>query len=900
MAQLSTMDLLAAAAAGQPTSRELTQEDLELVARYKEMCRGFLFQPPCECSICLRQYRTKDQQEYIFWHYLGHVDNPANLTQSFAKSIKEDRQFLFEKILSSGNALLKRWRTGEGKRREYLIKAQPDIYPFSQPLIEIASRIQKLTEARELRVAYLLPYLNIEDLAKNSTYFIRLLHHRTTLPPEDFVHFDNAQMQPGWKQGALGEKSADGCIIMQGEHFGTWTEFDRQDVHNGYAYGAIRGLMILEAQQILMSFLRKMVCTILDASAKEPGGRQPEAPKTTSLASVAFPHNDLTSCSKWMRFVETEPCRDQAWLSVASVYTQQPYSAPPIWFDIDTMIEIAEARAMEAHDELWLLQTDLDYFHALLKRHERQWLDSVPRVQELKIFGPKEKMDNIGYIMTVKMVIQARDWQWLLEECQTFKKKLDEPVLETEMGDSLPVEYVRAMCGLQYLLQEAQTWYQNNLSRLLLKSQAFHSIMEPTAIGKDPRDSWALAFNFKDYSQLYDKDRTGWCLYNLAKDPWKIDTFEHSIVLQHLEKFLETCTRQETERIDHEMYKCISNIAAVERMLSILEMHRPNFTYLAQNPFVQPSQAWRVHFWLLMKPSNLTCAKMGLGSALESTTRFHMPIGRRDEQWLTQRDKAQQALSDLWRKARHVYQMILEASDVPQNLIELQLAMMKQGDCPENRAQLDIEKQQILARLQAARERALVKSVIPPKDTASSLPALHDQAAQNIQEPAKEKVKTRPGALSASASLRAKYAAAFATLVIDDEVDEKGKQPPILYHFKPKSLALEVISLMFPDRSKGIGDGARTVEWLDFVSTMRTLGFAAEHRGGSAFTFKGAIRLPSDPLTLQKRSISVHMPHPSTEMSPILLQSIGRRCDRRFGWQRANFGAEEGSAGQGS
>ena len=897
MAQLSTTDLLAAAA-GKPTSREMTPEDLKLITGYKEMCREFLFQPPCECSICRRQYRTKDEQEYIYWHYLEHADDPADLARSFLRSIQEDREFLFEKISSSGNSLLKRWRNSEAKRKIYLEKVQPHIYPISQPFIDIASRIKLLPEVRKHKNAYLLPYINIEDLSKNSTYLIRLLHYRTTLPPEDFVHFDNAQMQPGWKYGGLSEKSAEGCIVMYGEQYGIWKDFDRQAVHNGNAYGAIRGLLILEAQQVLMSFLRKTVCTILDASATTPEGHHLEAPKT-SLASAAFPYYDLSSCSKWMRFIEAEPHQNQAWLSIASVYTQQAYSSPPC-FDIDTMIEIAETKAMEAGDELWLLQTDLDYFHDLLKRHERAWIDSMPGVEKLKTFSPMDKLDNIGYIMTVKMVIQARDWQWLLDECRALKQRMGMFDAELRTGEPLPVDYERALCGLQYLLRKAQTWYQESLSRLFLKSPAFQSIMQISAVGKDYRDSWALGFNFKDYSQLYRKDRTGWCLFNLTKDPRDLYTFERSVVLQHLEKFLETCPRQEIERIDQEMYKCISDMAAVERMLSILELHRPNFAYLAESPFSQPSQTWRVHRRLLVKPSKLTCADMGLGSALELSARFRMPAGKRDEQWLSQRDQAQQALNDLWRKASQVYQMMLEASEVSRCLIEPQLATMKQGVSPEFKDELNRERQQILGRLQTVRQKALAKSVIPQKDTASSPSTPRDQPAHQVQAPAKEKVKTRPDAPSASAGLHAKYAAAFAKLVIDDELRETEKPPPVLYTLKHKSIPFQVIALMFPDRSNGIEEEGKTVEWLDFLSTMTTLGFAVEHRGGSAFTFKGAIRLPSDHLTLQKRSISVHMPHPSTEMSPILLQSLGRRCNRRFGWQRANFVVENASVGQGT
>lgn len=207
--------------------------------------------------------------------------------------------------------------------------------------------------------------------------------------------------------------------------------------------------------------------------------------------------------------------------------------------------------------------------------------------------------------------------------------------------------------------------------------------------------------------------------------------------------------------------------------------------------------------------------------------------------------------------------MTMEASKVSQSLIGPQLAMMKQGVSPENKAQLEVERQQILGRLRAARQRAVAKSAILPKDTASGFPADRDQIAPHIQEPAKEKTKTRPDTPSASTSLHAKYAAAFATLAMDDEVDEREEPPPVLYTLKRSSIAYQVIALMSPDRSKGIEEAGKAIVWLDLVSTVHTLGFAAEHRGGFAFTFKGAIRLPNDPLAPQKRSISVHAPSQS-------------------------------------
>ena len=676
--------------------------------------------------------------------------------------------------------------------------------------------------------------------------------------------------------------------MVSDEEYGTWKDFDKIAVHRGDAYGAIRGLLILEAQQVLMSFLRKMVATILkDTSAsqlkKEVSG--------SILKSVAFPRYDLTPSDKWTRFVEADMHRDKPWLSVVSLYTQRPYSTPPS-FDIDAMVEIAETKAMEAADELWLLQTDLDYFHELMRRHEREWFDAIPRVQDLKSISPKDKAEDIGCIMTVMMFIQARDWGWALEECQTLKKFMGGSGAKTCARGLLTPEYARVLCGLQYLLLVAQSWYQINLSQLFLKSRDFHSIREVIGIGKDHNDKWMLGFKLKDYPQLYEEDRLGWCLYNLSKDATNRNTFERSVVLQHLEKFLESCSPQDRKRIDHQMYKCISDMAAVERMLSIVGLHRPEFAYVEQSPFHQPREAWLVHSRLLIRPLDWNWSKLDLDSTLASSATFRMPTGRRDKQWLIERDRAHKNLGRLWKRAKDVYQKMLEALKVPSDSIESQVAMMEQGDSLENQAQLDLEKRQILSHLEAARQRTLVKSMVPHKDTSGEF-LMHDPPANRTQKPAKEKAKTRPEALSESAGLHAKFATAFTDLVIDEEIHEAEKPTPILYTLERESITLQVISLMFPDRSNGIEGGGKTVDWLEFISTMNALGFRAEHRGGSAFAFKGAIKLPYDPSTLHKRSICVHMPHPSTEMGPILLQSLGRRCNRRFGWQRESFAIDE-------
>lgn len=55
-----------------------------------------------------------------------------------------------------------------------------------------------------------------------------------------------------------------------------------------------------------------------------------------------------------------------------------------LWLDGSCTVTSGSSIVMEAADELWLLQTDLACFRDLKKRHEREWLDSIPLMQEQK------------------------------------------------------------------------------------------------------------------------------------------------------------------------------------------------------------------------------------------------------------------------------------------------------------------------------------------------------------------------------------------------------------------------------------------------------------------------------------------------------------------------------------
>ena len=286
-------------------------------------------------------------------------------------------------------------------------------------------------------------------------------------------------------------------------------------------------------------------------------------------------------------------------------------------------------------------------------------------------------------------------------------------------------------------------------------------------------------------------------------------------------------------------------------------------------------------------PVFMLSTDMGLGSAINPLNQFRMPTGRKDEKWLVRRDNAHMALQNLWAKARDAYQKMSKAKGIPQDFIDPQLEWMKQCESPENVARLDSERHIVLDRLRAAKERAAARSVTPSQEAIKPFSGQQEAETSYQQpEPLKIKTKTRPGNASESGDVPEDKGAAAAE-----------ETPLILYKLKPASITAKMVRLMFPDPTEDTTKEKSSIDWIDFVAAMTSFGFLAEHRGGSAFTFRGEIMLPNTTLVAQKKSFTVHRPHPDTEMGPILLQSLGRRCNKRFGWQRANFAAEENGAG---
>ena len=843
--------------------------------------------PACCCSTCEMQLRSKDDQAMAIFDCHGQIESRTDIQDRADKMINsttDNRAFIRRTILESGPSLLKKWRQSKAKRQYYLDSVE-GLYPYANPLIQLSNDLhgKNHAEKQAYRAPCLLPYLNKENLNENACRFIRLLHYRAFAPLEDWIAFDNSQIQQAWRMGAFEEQSARGCIIMQGTNYGVAEAFDAKLIHDGTAYTVTRALALLEAQQRLFQCLR----TIVEMLIQMPNDTLPPANGDVASGDRQIP------CEKWMKAIEDRIYHDNRQLSFGYMLSERPFGRPPR-FDIERMLDISRNRAAEAHDELWLLQTDLGFFHATLKYYETQWFDQTVEGSPGRPTR-KEKFDDIGYIVTVKMVIHAREWQWLAEECENVEQEMVKSTGEGRKRSEISSTHLKALCSLKMLLLRADRFLRTDLKRSLTEAEAFKHLLTvtrgcQTSRGADGRIKdwrWGLETDLKDSSRLIFDDPLGWCLHQLCKDSDDIGTFDHHVIFEKIDRLLAKSARQQS-RMSAELQRALADLMAVEQMLDILNMHRPYVHPILFSALKENRQSWKTLERFVQDPKVVRSSEYSLGSEVLPISKFAPPTGAKDRKWLTKRDEAHQSLSKLWQKARDGYQRDLESSHVPQWCIDPQLESMRQVDSPEITAFLDLELEQILSRLDSTRRRKVLISGNFTPTIFTSGPTTTGIRHQK-QEPAAKK-KTRPAKAQEDETLKV-------DALMEDtgsiEACEEAPTTPILYNLPQKDKIWKVLSLMFPaDELTASSESPKRADWKDFLATFAKLGLEASHRGGSAFTFSGNI-LAGTALRAEKHSMNVHRPHPDTEMSAIFLRSIGKRCERRFGWRKESFAYAE-------
>ncbi|KAH0291150.1 hypothetical protein M436DRAFT_56638 [Aureobasidium namibiae CBS 147.97] len=800
-------------------------------------------EPPCECVNCSSQFLSVNQQDYDRFRYMTTVTPAAAKTSlaNFISQIDADRAYLTDLCKNFGNTIISRWRKKSRNKREALLLLA-DLTIEKKPWFRlwIEGDIATWQELREHRKSWLLPYMSTAIMKANPSVLLSLLHQRVHHSPEEWAPFDSHQFRQAWALGYFDlEYCGKYCVVMHGVDYGKLVPWSKKAAESSDIVGYPRALLIIEAQALMFSRLRAIVDLILEGVDR----------------------NTASASDKWQEMVRAG-FKQSNNIELWSDYVNQPFSAPPE-FDVDYYCSIAEARMQAAHDHLWLLQTDLSYFRRFVR---------VLAVGEVY-------RTPWRYVLIAKDIHLAVEdylvWRGLFDEWSSVRNHYRRFRDSIYPGQPLPRRLESSLILLESTLLTRVDLKIKHLSGYISQRPGFQHIWEWTMLSTPPSKPGKQMFaatRKTDKGPAYEqycKDTLDWTLTELQSRPNDDSRFDHSELFARLEAHLAEASPEERARLDETVYAKMSDFTAQHEMLFALRLHRPAFAH----PGIEEVRK-------LAKEDSTLSTRLLVIDAAAYKSKLHAfsaesiklleqstpAVGCKNEAWLESRTAERIILNKFWEEARVTFRGELTFTSMEQEEIDDAISVISVSKSTEYTEIVQNERLQVSAAIAAA--AALTKNTTNIMTEAASWETGPDVSTLAIEERA-VKPKTRP--------LQPASASVNDAVPLEPGFDTKVEFVADQQRIAATTRALEVIRKMYPTSTEEVS--AKDTDWDLFVHAMNDLNFNARNVGGSGV----ALEHPS------KKKIIVHRPHPVAKIDSIMLQSVGKRLQKHFGWSRETF-----------
>lgn len=820
--------------------------------------------PPCECADCQEGFYTVERQcrpELFYRHRLSDADAKYRAL-STVKQIHDQRDALRATLDIFADVLMSRWKKLSQTKREALLKEAAPGLEEEQWIIPrygyLRERLYFHKRSLKRRRQLLLPWLNVQVLKTNPIVLFALMHCRTAYPPQSWAAFDTRQLNLSWPLGYFDVDFSRKCAVMYGDKYGSLVDWEEKAAHRGDTLGLPRAMLVFEAQACLMEILNNIAVKILD------GVDNSQPPRTNN----------------WKTLVDNNAFKGTSVVELWSPYTNPAFSPPPA-FDIKYLLALAKSRRDATADHIWHLQCDAAY----MRRHLKILL-----AMEL---SKKLSEENRGLHIVQNIRIEVRNhhmWQWIEMECRNVDEARDKCRDNIQHGAALPTHYDRALGALELYLVNQVIDKTVRLEQLLPYAPG---LQQHWSVEIDPKRSVnGVIVRSKTVPNTQDNltnDPLYWCLVQLLAWPDVQGLpFDHSMLFAMIEEHFAKNPRERT-RLDEVFYQLLSDLAVCHEMLLAVRSHRPRNKNGSLDEVCRTEKrrpAWRrLEFGTFRdgppgkkelptsiadRPQDDQCFRQAesngfthkrtLGvrigtSFLKNFYQVKPPTGVKNTAWLERQRELRTHLEKFWQSIRVTIRRDFEASDLTATEVN-ELMKVLSASLSEGYAQ---EKQQEEDAIIAASESEEAQPW--QKFTESGLPA-------EPIAPRPEKAKTRGQPVSVNNN---GPAPAGEEKKLNETHDVVEASP-----IKVTKHSLDVFQLMFP----GKGDAAKDVLWDRFIHAMADAGFVARNTGGSLVSFKKQDG---------EGRIVFHRPHPDPKIDPIMLQAMGKRMAKWFGWKRSRF-----------
>ncbi|EPE32902.1 hypothetical protein GLAREA_05914 [Glarea lozoyensis ATCC 20868] len=806
--------------------------------------------PPCRCIDCQHSfYAIEEQFRPMFWYKANLTAHPMLVQEIISDHVQQsesDRQYLTKRLESHGDLIMSRWKKkARGKREEILVKAIPEIclYRFINPLFCYTGAHKKTgmgERTEKHRKQLLLHWFNVEVLKTSPAVLFALLHNRTVYPLQDWAPFDQRQLILSWACGHFDVKFSPMCVVMYGSEYGKVVDWDAESAHRADIVGFPKAELVLEAQSLLMTGLRKVVDIILDGvDFNVPGSSK----NWKAMSRGGFRHNNEV----------------ELW----SPYTNQAFSAPP-YFSIDAIISLIDVRLSAQGDHLIDLQTDPAYMRRYI------------RVMAQGIFYKAIPKHAEGLLLTTQLSRAVYNfWRmtWIRSECEHVRGIRDRFRDSIRPGQPLPKAYDRALGALELLVVNGVNRLADGLAFNLFQRPGFshkYTSSQDPQLGEDLLHMERNPAAPVDQKLLYDQDPLEWCLTQLQGRPDVQTNYDHAVMFSFLEAHLAKSNAKDNARIDELLFQELSDLASCHEILVSIRLHRPQNEACDLDELLESETEMSRIAWKTWKPdAQLSLDKKDISKlGADFSDSFHQattPVGKKNTVWLKNQKLMRTALENFWDGLKKSCALALGQSGLMAGEISFCTEIISATTNPDYKALVEGE------------ERAVMEAVKKDRGTTAG-PAQKEWGSSGTEELttaiSKKKNKTRPAEAETNSKGNVE---GIAALKIDTPSNNQS-----LPKIEVKKRAFTVLNCMYPESA---ADTTKTIDWDNFVHAMVDMGFSARNGGGSAVVFENQ---NGDGKSAGGRII-FHKPHPVPKVDPIMLQSWGRRMSKWFGWQKELF-----------
>ncbi|KAG7121923.1 hypothetical protein HYQ44_002821 [Verticillium longisporum] len=779
--------------------------------------------------------------------------HPPGVRQIDVEELKTELDGLSPRIFAAWNQLQEivkrheatiqnRWsRKSKSKRKALLLEVLPTIPKDHLPDVEAWKKKPKsIIVDTENADAYLMPYINLEDLSKTEPLLI-MLNARARNGPDEFAHSDVAAYRTGLVTQSIDRPFLNLYVMMfrgrkTPETYGELYHFDDHEDASDWAFEARGltpgdGLNCLKIQAKLYEFLQrfclKLLHDITEGDLIGPGYPVTDEPPPVSANSA------------------------EAGITSLSITSLESAYRLPARIDLDRLEAVVIAQVAELEDELWALREDPEAFANTIletKEHRQEMLLDT-NGKPHPIHEPSRihvLWERVITSVIVDKTVSVGLWHIVLEKVHTLRRALDAHKNQIDPAEDLPEKLAMAFYKLFSILERMEAGPVSTLKISFPGSPPMRSLFqrEPAPNAHTPMINTVSkpdAANKIEQEFIY--------IMGMMWDNQK----RHMLTTKGLLDMLNSLLQKEPSAnalLTPYIQEQLGHFALITECLHQLQLFQPwadTFEHKINESKDQINKDFAVKTQWMTAISQMSLGKTFVHLGVPTDGRFRYPAAKaKTKENVEAMRSAEASLDAFWSSFLQTYQHTLSP-----RIRDIFIHRERQRTKPWAEP---------------------IKSTPPAKgrdaQLAASVGGLHLKEQQVSPAPAKTKTKTRGASAPEKADAQPvapapRSDAAQKTIQVDKR-------------------ALKVFNALF--FSSDPNQQASETNWSDFLYAMTKTGFATEKIYGSVWQFT--------PTGLEsKKPLQLHEPHPSSKIPFWLGRRIGRRLNRTYGWDRAMFSA---------